>query len=451
MSYQQVDHHHDDDDDHGHGPRRDGHSSDGSDGSDHHDDDHDESSKMLWRGLWLCLGFMAVELVAGVVASSLAVITDALHMLTDALAFGLLIYTASVAKMPSTTRYTYGFKRAEVLGAVLSTLLIWMLTAMLVYEAGWRMAAYREGSMEDVDGRVMFGVAVLGVAFNVLMERLLGGGEHGHGHSHGGHSHGHSTHTSAVAPPSVELAPLHGHSHHSSSDEEEGRHGHGHDHDHDHDHDHHDHEHSPKYGSTADAHPTSASPPQQQQARSAGIDAAYLHVLGDLIQNIGVAIAGLLIWWNPAWKIADPVCTWLFAVIVMVTTFSNLWSNLSVLLEGVPEGVDVKVIRAQILAVDAITDVHDLHVWSVGSQSSAPLLTAHVHAKPEHWTKALVAAHAVCTQHGVGHATIQVAPHGAECPSGICCDEHIDGGHNDDGHNDGHHGHHHGHGHGHGH
>ena len=85
-------------------------------------------------------------------------------MLTDALAFGLLIYTASVAKMPSTTRYTYGFKRAEVLGAVLSTLLIWMLTAMLVYEAGWRMAAYREGSMEDVDGRVMFGVAVLGVA-----------------------------------------------------------------------------------------------------------------------------------------------------------------------------------------------------------------------------------------------------------------------------------------------
>ena len=102
---------------------------------------------------------------------------------------------------------------------------------------------------------------------------------------------------------------------------------------------------------------------------------------GDLIQNIGVALAGLLIWWDPTWKIADPICTWIFAIIVMVTTFSSLWGNISVLLEGVPDGHDVDVIKAKLLAVKdpvtgkpLVTDVHDLHVWSMASGGLAAWL-----------------------------------------------------------------------------
>ena len=292
------------------------------DHDDHHDkhDDGDgggDDSKMLWSGLWLCLVFMAVELFAGVFAKSLAVITDALHMLTDALSFGLLIYTASIARLPSTKRYTFGFKRAEVLGALMSTLLIWILTAMLVYEAGYRMVAYSKGTMKDVDGRVMFLVAALGVAFNIVMERLLGG-EGGHGHSHGGHGHGHA-HAAAPLPPKnkkkkkkeskeVELAHRGYHSEHG--DEECGEdcgpdHGHGdhrhassldHSHDHDHGHSAHENEHltaghpsaaaaAATYGSTAEGGYASSDDEGHHAAhpasRGAGIDAAYLHVIGE--------------------------------------------------------------------------------------------------------------------------------------------------------------------------
>lgn len=242
------------------------------------------SQRTLVKAMFLCFVFMLIELAGGIIGHSLAVMSDALHMLTDVFSFALAIYATVVSKQASTSRFSYGFKRVEVLFALLSTLLIWVLTAVLLYEAAIRITEYQAGVMEDVDGRVMFAIAAIGIAFNLVLERVLG--DSGHGHSHGGHSDGHA-HGGSGGP--TEQSPLFGA---KVSDE---NHSHA-----AHDHEHHGHDHAPpsSYGA--------APPAPQPEVRNLNVDAAYLHVIGDLVQSIGVAVAGLLIWWQPSWKIADP-------------------------------------------------------------------------------------------------------------------------------------------------
>jgi solute carrier family 30 (zinc transporter), member 2 len=162
----------------------------------------------LYIAMTLCFVFMLVELAGGLIGHSLAIITDALHMLTDVFSFALAIYASIISNQASTRSFTFGFKRAEVLSALMSTLLIWVLTAVLMYEAVIRILQYNAGKMKDVDGRLMFFIAILGVGFNLVLERVLG--DSGHGHSHGGHSHGHAHGHQETAPTvTTELISMH--------------------------------------------------------------------------------------------------------------------------------------------------------------------------------------------------------------------------------------------------
>lgn len=69
-------------------------------------------------------------------------------------------------------------------------------------------------------------------------------------------------------------------------------------------------------------------------SQNINVRAAFIHVLGDLVQSIGVLIASILIWYNPDWAIADPICTFIFSVLVLVTTIGILRDSLHVLMEG---------------------------------------------------------------------------------------------------------------------
>jgi zinc transporter 2 len=391
--------------DHGHGHRGHSHSHDHHIEGDLHDKETAEhiARKPLYVAMGLCFLFMLIELAGGLIGHSLAIITDALHMLTDVFSFALAIYASIIANQASTSRYTYGFKRAEVLSALVSTLLIWVLTAVLMYEAFKRIVQYQQGKMDDVNGGMMFFIAIIGVGFNLVLERVLG--DSGHGHSHGGHSHGHVSHDKHHDEPKK-----------INRETELLKHGH--------DHSHGDHDHLESgYGSATSSIDDHIPPPP---ARNLNIDAAYLHVIGDLIQSIGVAIAGILIWYNPTWKIVDPICTIIFGIIVMITTLSMLWSNVTVLLEGVPDELDIDHIEAQFMRIKGkdgqkwVTDVHDLHIWSMSA--GAHILTAHVAHSPATTSQEVLGKiHKVCVKNGIAHATIQVLPEGAPCTSGICC------------------------------
>jgi solute carrier family 30 (zinc transporter), member 2 len=398
---------------------------------------------------------MLVELVGGYLAKSVAIMSDAAHLLSDVSAFLVSIAAAyAVAQRPAPAgqggSYSYGFHRTEVLAALVSALMIWLVTGALVWEAVQRVV-----NPVPVDGRLMFGVSLAAVMFNVLIFLVLG--VHGHSHGHGGgggcsHGHDHGGHAGHSH------AAINGHDHDHSHDRD-------HDH-HDHDHDHHDdeecggHGHGHGHGHAGDSHApaaataaaaataTTTTQPQphhpslhknkksdKHKQENLAMRGAVLHVIGDLLQSIGVAAAGALIWAfgekDPRWYYADPACTFMFSILVLFSTKGILADVFHVLMERAPADVDMAAIQEGMnREIQAVVDeargagvngsggsegggnggsngggsgsrsggastssssalllqrqqqnrsyLHDLHVWSLSTGLS--VLTAHVHA-----------------------------------------------------------------------
>ena len=148
-----------------------------SDGINRPDDDHgqyrhgraaDSDPRWLWAALALILVFMAAEVVTGLTAHSLALISDAAHMLTDAASLGLVLITMKLAARPPGGRYTYGLKRTEILSAQGNGITLIVLAAWLAYEAIRRLIR-----PPAVTGGVVIAVALAGVAVNVATTMLV--------------------------------------------------------------------------------------------------------------------------------------------------------------------------------------------------------------------------------------------------------------------------------------
>ena len=137
-----------------------------------HDHAHRASPDADWR--WLAAAgalivlFMVGEVAAGVVAHSLALLSDAAHMLTDAAAIGLAIVTTKIAGRPARGGYTYGLRRLEILSAQANGITLVLLAVWLAYEAIRRLI-----TPHPVDGALMLTVALVGVAVNVAASLLL--------------------------------------------------------------------------------------------------------------------------------------------------------------------------------------------------------------------------------------------------------------------------------------
>ena len=140
----------------------------------HQEHDHAQhaSPDADWR--WLAAAgalivlFMAGEVAAGVVAHSLALLSDAAHMLTDAAAIGLAIVTTKIAGRPARAGYTYGLRRLEILSAQANGITLVLLAVWLAYEAIRRLI-----TPHPVGGGLMLAVALVGVAVNVAATLLL--------------------------------------------------------------------------------------------------------------------------------------------------------------------------------------------------------------------------------------------------------------------------------------
>jgi cobalt-zinc-cadmium efflux system protein len=124
--------------------------------------------RVLGLSLALLLAFMAAEIAVGVVASSLALLADAAHMLTDAAALALALLAAAFAARPAKGRWTFGFGRAEILAAQANGLTLALLGLWIVYEAARRLA-----DPPDVDAGLVGVVALVGIAVNLGVMRLL--------------------------------------------------------------------------------------------------------------------------------------------------------------------------------------------------------------------------------------------------------------------------------------
>ena len=124
--------------------------------------------RALVAALLLTGTLMIAQIVAGVVAGSLALIADAAHMLTDAAALGLALAAAVLAARPARGRWTFGFRRAEILAAQINGVTLLVLAVWIVYASIERLISPRE-----VRGGIVLTVALAGIAVNLLASALL--------------------------------------------------------------------------------------------------------------------------------------------------------------------------------------------------------------------------------------------------------------------------------------
>ncbi len=140
--------------------------------------------------------FIAIQIVGGYLAKSIAIFTDSAHMASDMIGFAISIFSLKMAQKPATKSLTFGYHRSEIIGTLVSVVIIWVLTFWLVVEATDRII-----NPVEVKGDIMFVVACLGLVFNLIQMKILHsgdghyhlGGSHDHDHSHDhSHDHGHS-------------------------------------------------------------------------------------------------------------------------------------------------------------------------------------------------------------------------------------------------------------------
>ncbi|XP_028995237.1 proton-coupled zinc antiporter SLC30A2-like isoform X2 [Betta splendens] len=258
--------------------------------------------RKLFMACAVSLVFMTGELIGGYAAHSLAIMTDAAHLLTDFGSILISIFSLCISSKPQTHTMTFGWHRAEILGVLLSVVSIWAVTAVLVSLAIQRIT---DGDY-DIDSSIMLITSGCAVGVNILMALILN-------QSGASHTHGHG------------FATNHTHSH-------------GH--------------------------------------TNASVKAAFIHVVGDLLQSVGVLLAATIIHFWPEYKIADPVCTFLFSVLVVGTTLPITKDVFRTLMEGTPQNINYNTVRKLLLSVRGVVAVHNLHMWSLNMSHS--LLSVHV-------------------------------------------------------------------------
>ena len=292
-----------------------------------HDHAHLASERRMWIVLALTVGFLAVEVAGGIMTGSLALLSDAAHMFTDAMALAIAIAAIRLSRMPADRKRTFGYYRFEVLAAALNAVLLFLVALYILYEAYSRWVAPR--SIETLG---MLAIAVTGLAVNLAGMRLL----------------------------------------------------------------------------AADAE------------SNLNVKGAYLEVWADALGSMGV-IAGALVVYFTGYTRADPIVAVLIAFWVLPRSWALFRQSLNVLLEGVPEGVDLAQIDARLRAVPGVRAVHELHVWALGSGRTS--LTAHLILDEAHADVHRVIGQAnerLRLDFGITHTTLQAEiehcdPHGQSC------------------------------------
>lgn len=251
----------------------------------------DKTSRNLFFFLCLNLSFAFVELLYGIWSNCLGLISDSFHMFFDSTAILAGLAASVISKWRDNDAFSYGYVRAEVLAGFVNGLFL-IFTAFFIFSEGVERAL----APPDVHHERLLLVSILGFVVNLVGIFVFNHG--GHGHSHGsGHGHSHSLFNGA-------LDHSHGHEDHCHS--HEAKHGAAHSHDHDHAHGHgHLHSHDgPSFKATAG--------PSRQI-----LQGVFLHILADTLGSIGV-IASAIMMQNFGLMIADPICSILIAILIVV-------------------------------------------------------------------------------------------------------------------------------------
>jgi cobalt-zinc-cadmium efflux system protein len=283
-----------------------------------HDHAHNHAAGANEKSLRIALGlttlFLVVEVVAGLLTQSLALLSDAAHMFTDVAALAIALVAIHIGKRPADKRRTFGYYRFEILAAAFNAILLFLVAIYIVVEAWQRIFAPVE-----IQSTVMLVVAAIGLVVNMISMRLL----------------------------------------------------------------------------------------SQGKDDNLNVKGAYLEVWADMLGSVGVIIGALVIYFT-GWLWVDSVVAVLIGLWVLPRTWILLKSSLNILLEGVPEDVDLEAVERTILAVPGVLSIHDLHVWSL--TSGKPSLTVHAVVDPVIDAENEVVPairRALFETHRIAHTTVQ--------------------------------------------
>merc|ERR1712051_505455 len=98
-----------------------------------------------------------------------------------------------------------------------------------------------------------------------------------------------------------------------------------------------------------------------------------IHMVGDMIQSLGVIAAAIVIYVNPSWTIADPICTILFSILVMMTTVPIFKDCMRFLMEMAPEDIDTVELYNAIINLECVNKINDFHLWALSNEK--PIFT----------------------------------------------------------------------------
>lgn len=305
----------------------------------------------------LCLdtAFFLLEAIIGYSQHSLALVADSFHMLNDIIALLIALWAVRVkSNKPADGAYTYGWQRAEILGALINAVFLLALCFSIIIEAISRF--FMPQKIENP--KMVLIVGVLGLLSNGVGLVLFGG--EAHSHSHGGspspsaleegpETVGDFLPDAIVSRYADEHTPL-------VSSLSRDSHGQGHSHLH-----HGEAEHKP--------------------ARSMNMEGVWLHVLGDALGNVGVILVALFIWKAKyKWKyVMDPVISLLITALIFSTTLPLCRKSSKILLQATPSNVNTNAIVDKILELPLVKDIHDLHIWNLNED----ILIASLHLELE--------------------------------------------------------------------
>uniref|UniRef100_A0A915I8Q9 Zinc transporter 2 n=1 Tax=Romanomermis culicivorax TaxID=13658 RepID=A0A915I8Q9_ROMCU len=375
----------------------------------------------------LCLSFMVAEVIGGYIAGSLAIITDAAHLLTDFASFLISLFSLFMATRPATRRMSFGWHRAEVLGAFISVLFIWIITGVLVYVAIERIV----NKSYEIRAGPMLITAAVGVFVNVVMGILLHQGGHHHGHSHS--SGVEKSRASSNRTPrkemrknlpassttknyqefnedsssldsliddtvSLENGLLVAHSHSSSNN---------------------------LYVNNNDDEIITIRDGgviKKHRQQNINVRAAFIHVLGDFFQSVGVLIAAYIIYYHPELQVVDPVCTFIFSFLVLLTTIAIMRDALNVLMEGSPRSIDFLEVADTLSAIKGVVRVHNLRIWSLTLDKIA--LSVHLAISDNYDSQDVLksAMNILRTQFKVYECTVQIEHYSNDMDECVKCE-----------------------------
>ncbi len=311
------------------------------------DDRNRKNARRTFYVVLLTIVTMVVEITAGTVFNSMALLADGWHMASHAGALGLTVFAYHLARKHSGNRqFTFGVGKIEILGGYTNAIILGLVALFMIYESILRLF----NPLEIAFNEAML-VASLGLIVNLVSAYLLR--ENDHHHHHHGHAHHHH----------------HDHGHHA------------HDHEHAHHH-HHDHDH--------------------KTAKDHNMRAAYLHVMADALTSI-LAIIALLFGKNFGWTWMDAMMGLVGAFVIGKWAYGLVRETGSILLDRIPDD-DLATKAIALIEADADNRVADHHIWYIGSGRYAAILSivTHYPRSAEHY-KALLQP-----LQNIAHTTIEV-------------------------------------------